>query len=573
MIKFRTIRWKNLLSTGNVFSEINFQTAGTNLIVGKNGNGKSTILEALTFALFGKPFRKINIPQMVNSINKKDMVVELEFHLYSNEYKIVRGLKPNIFEVYCNGVLLNQDAKAKDYQDTLEKNILRLNLKTFRQVVVLGSASFVPFMQLALAQRREIIEDLLDLEIFTSMNTLLKNQIQEIETQIKQNEIDKAISKANIEASLKYIDFVEKMNEKFITEQEVEIAEHNRIISIQTNIIKQLRQKLADLEKYNQISPSDMQTKLNKFKTLQIQIEQKKQNLETDVLFFQNHDECPTCKQTIDNKFKCDIIVNRKSDIHSLESGLHDLNDKMRDLCYRISEILSGKKDYDQCMMDIGIHNELIQHHKNKIQAIEKSIDDVNNQKTSHHSDENHLMLLDKSKTLNDEYNKLKNERNVLAAAGVMLKDSGIKTKLINQYIPVINQFINKYLEDFGLFVEFNLDEQFNEQIKSRHRDDFSYESFSEGEKQKIDLAILFTWREIAKMRNSLNTNILILDEIFDSSLDGDSAEDLLGIIKKISENTNISVITHRNDLHEKFDNVIKFIKKKNFSMIEVEMK
>ena len=566
MIHFKTIRWKNFLSTGNIFTELSLSTPGTTLIVGENGAGKSTILDALTFALFGKTFRNINKPQLLNTITRKELVVELEFSIQSNHYKIVRGIKPAVFEVYCNDNLVNQSAEMRDYQEVLEKNVLKINYKSFCQVVVLGSASFVPFMQLPASQRRTIIEDLLDLQVFTTMNTLLKEKVQDNASLIQDNGNERNIVEAKIKMVREHLKEVQSKNEQFIQEKKTALADVEKKIEE----ARMTKSELADVIK----SKSDYLTnlgsvknKVEKLKTLRAQMEIKTASLSKEIDFFNNHDNCPTCKQEISSEFSCEIVGKREDEIKEVESGLSQLANKYEETNAELSKILEIDKECDDLRTKASHETLKIQMFNDQVRTISKELDEA--KKTSKENSDLKVVDLEKDLTnLSNHYNILQEDKRVLNAAALLLKDGGIKTRIVNQYIPVINKLINKYLSEFDLFVEFNLDEQFNEVIKSRYRDEFSYASFSEGEKQKIDLAILFTWRAVAKLRNSLSTNLLILDEVFDSSLDGNSAEDLLKILQNISRDSNVFIISHRDTLHDKFENVVKFVKTKSFSRI-----
>jgi DNA repair exonuclease SbcCD ATPase subunit len=541
-------------------------TPGTTLIVGENGAGKSTILDALTFALFGKTFRNINKPQLLNTITRKELVVELEFSIQSNHYKIVRGIKPAVFEVYCNDNLVNQSAEMRDYQEVLEKNVLKINYKSFCQVVVLGSASFVPFMQLPASQRRTIIEDLLDLQVFTTMNTLLKEKVQDNASLIQDNGNERNIVEAKIKMVREHLKEVQSKNEQFIQEKKTALADVEKKIE-EARLTKS---ELADVIK----SKSDYLTnlgsvknKVEKLKTLRAQMEIKTASLSKEIDFFNNHDNCPTCKQEISSEFSCEIVGKREDEIKEVESGLSQLANKYEETNTELSKILEIDKECDDLRTKASHETLKIQMFNDQVRTISKELDEA--KKTSKENSDLKVVDLEKDLTnLSNHYNILQEDKRVLNAAALLLKDGGIKTRIVNQYIPVINKLINKYLSEFDLFVEFNLDEQFNEVIKSRYRDEFSYASFSEGEKQKIDLAILFTWRAVAKLRNSLSTNLLILDEVFDSSLDGNSAEDLLKILQNISRDSNVFIISHRDTLHDKFENVVKFVKTKSFSRI-----
>ena len=566
MISFKTIRWKNFLSTGNIFTELNLSTPGTTLIVGENGAGKSTILDALTFALFGKTFRNINKPQLINAITRKELVVELEFSVQSNHYKIIRGIKPVVFEVYCNDNLVNQSAELRDYQEVLEKNVLKINYKSFCQVVVLGSASFIPFMQLPSSQRRAIIEDLLDLQVFTTMNTLLKEKVQDNAGSIQQNDNDRKIVEAKIKMVKEHLKEIQTKNEQFIREKKTALDDVEKKIEE----ARKTKRELADTIKTksdNLINLGSVKNKIEKLKSFRAQMEIKTSSLSKDIDFFNNHDNCPTCRQQISSEFSCEVVENRQNEIKEIQSGLSQLAIKYEETNAELTKILEIDKECDDLRTKASHETLRIQMFNDQVSLITKELDEA--KKTSKENSDLKVVDLEKDLTnLSNRYNILQEDKQVLHAAALLLKDGGIKTRIVNQYIPVINKLINKYLSEFDLFVEFNLDEQFNEVIKSRYRDEFSYASFSEGEKQKIDLAILFTWRAVAKLRNSLSTNLLILDEVFDSSLDGNSAEDLLKILQNISRDSNVFVISHRDTLHDKFENVIKFVKTKSFSRI-----
>jgi DNA repair exonuclease SbcCD ATPase subunit len=566
LITFRKIRWKNFLSTGNIFTEIDFFNPGTTLIVGENGAGKSTILDALTFSMFGKTFRSINKPQLINSITRKELVVELEFSIQSNHYKIIRGMKPAVFEVYCNDNLLNQSAEMKDYQEVLEKNVLKINYKSFCQVVILGSASFVPFMQLPSGQRRAIIEDLLDLQVFTTMNTLLKEKIQDNVNAVQQNDNERKIVEAKIKMVKEHLKELQTKNEQFIREKKTALADVEKKIeeakTVRANYTTEIETKSLSLANLGGVK-----AKVEKLKSLRAQMEAKTSVLNKEIEFFNNHDNCPTCKQQISSEFSCDIVGQRQSEIEAVESGLTQLVAKYEETNAELNKILQIDKECDEIRTKASHETLKIQFLNDQANVLTKELSDA--KKTAKETNDVKVVDLEKDLTnLSNQYNILVEDKQVLSAAAMLLKDGGIKTKIVNQYIPVINKLINKYLSEFDLFVEFNLDEQFNEVIKSRYRDEFSYASFSEGEKQKIDLAILFAWRAVAKLRNSLNTNLLILDEVFDSSLDGNAAEDLLKILQNISKDSNVFIISHRDTLHDKFENVIKFTKTKSFSRI-----
>lgn len=567
MILFKKLKWKNLLSTGNVFTEINLCDKDMSLIVGQNGAGKSTILDALSFVLFGKPFRKINKPQLVNSITQKNMVVEIDFVIGSNEYKIIRGIKPTVFEVYQNGSLLNQSAEMKDYQELLEKQIIKVNHKSFCQVVILGSATFQPFMQLPGGQRREVIEDLLDLQIFTTMNSLLKDKVVSNNEEIFEVISQKKLLESKIEMTHQHLIEIQNNNEKLISEKKDLIKETS-------DHIKELKEKLVFVEdninahKLEVEDNESVSKKINKLNKLRHQIEGKVAMLNEDVKFFEEHSNCPTCKQNIEEQFRDKTISEKHDQIKDIENGLIKLTEEYDVAKARLDSIMNINNKIQNLEMKRIEFRTSMSSLNNYILQLETEISNLNET----HSQNTDVKIVDFENELKDietKYNLLSEDKNVLMAAGTLLKDSGIKAKIIKQYIPIINKLINKYLSAMDFFVSFELDEEFNETIKSRHRDDFTYASFSEGEKQKIDLALLFTWRAVAKLRNSINTNLLIMDEVFDSSLDINATEYLMNIIRDVSKDSNIIIISHKEHMNEKFNNVIRFKKTKNFSTID----
>jgi len=570
MILFRKIRWKNLLSTGNVFTEIDFTKSQNTLIIGQNGAGKSTILDALCFGLFGKPFRKINKPQLLNSINSRDAIVEVEFTIGKKSYKVIRGIKPSVFEIYVNDVLLNQDAAAKDYQEILEKNILKLNYKSFTQVVILGSASFVPFMQLSAADRRTIIEDLLDIQIFSSMNTVVKDKLSGIKDEITKVKFDINL----VEEKIKF----QKQNiEDNKIRNDVEIENKRKEIETSQNQITKITKDIGLIQKHVAVLTSkvgDGKEILEKKSKKLIQIEAKIENNitknEKDIEFYEKNDNCPTCKQSIETHFKEQQIEERKSKVDVQQKGLKEVKTE-------IDKISSRLKDIAGVLNHINAHNGEIIKHNSTISAIQQYITklngEINNLSTTKDNleEENEKLKSLKTEltTYTQTYESLISAKHYHEFASGLLKDTGIKTKIIKQYLPIMNKLINKYLTAMDFFVNFNINENFEETIKSRHRDEFSYANFSEGEKMRIDLGLLFTWRQIAKLKNSTNTNLLILDEVFDSSLDTVGTEEFLKLIHEMGTDTNVFVISHKGDqLFDKFRNVIRFEKKNNFSRI-----
>lgn len=567
MIIFKKLRWKNFLSTGNVFTEIELNKFSTNLIVGENGAGKSTLLDALSYVLFGKAFRKINKPQLLNTITQKNLVVEVEFNIGNLEYKIIRGMKPNVFEVYQNDKLLNQSAEMKDYQEILEKQIIKVNHKSFCQVVVLGSATFKPFMQLPAGQRRDIIEDLLDLQIFTKMNNLLKDKVLINSTTIIEKNSEKKIIDEKIKMIKEHLVEMKNNNDQMISEKKERIKETDEKIEELDKQYTSLKRQVTTLESSVE-DKSDLTSKLNKLSSLKHQIEAKRALIEKDISFFKKHDNCPTCTQAIGSEFKETTIESKFREIETIDSGLEKLVQQYEEANKKLDEALEIQTNINKIKMDmhsLNVQKNTLIGYKEKIEEDISSLG-----KSNKEMDDSKIPELEKQlKSLEVEYNELTEEKNILNAAGVLLKDGGIKSRIVKQYIPVINKLINKYLSAMEFMCQFELDENFSETIKSRYRDVFSYESFSEGEKMRINLAVLFTWRAIAKLRNSINTNILIMDEVFDSSLDSNGTEEFLKLIKGLTSDTNTFIISHKTDqLFDKFDKVIKFQKHKNFSRV-----
>jgi len=568
MILFENIRWKNLLSTGNYFTEISLSNNANTLIVGENGSGKSTMLDALCFALFGKPFRDINKPQLLNSINGKDCVVEVKFKIGNNNYNIIRGIKPNIFEIYCNGDLLNQDAASRDYQEHLEKFILKMNYKSFTQIVILGSASFTPFMQLKAADRREIIEDLLDIQIFSTMNGLVKERLSNNKdlTTTKKHEID--LTQQKYDMQKKHIDNLKQNNDDKVNQYVVEIDNNNAIVNSLLSNVAILTTQTEELQKIvsNKIDTENKVKKITKFES---QIESNLSKFRKDIGFFQTHDNCPTCRQAIEEGFKEEELNNLNNKVSECEHGLSELEKKLLVEQNKLNDISEKQKELNQKQVEIATINTTITETNKMIARLNRLVEELKDTKQFTDKEEQELNII--NDTLNDLKQHLRtliDEKTYYEVASTLLRDNGIKTKIVKQYLPVINKLVNKYLASLDFFVNFNLDESFKETIKSRHRDEFSYHNFSEGEKQRIDMALMLTWRSIAKLRNSANTNLLILDETFDSSLDTNGTEELMKILHML-EGVNLFVISHKGDiLQDKFLNVIRFSKEKNFSRI-----
>jgi len=566
MIIFKTLKWKNLLSTGNYFTEIKLNSNTNTLIVGTNSSGKSTMLDALCFALFGKPFRNVNKPNLLNSINGKDCVVEVTFNIGSKEYKIVRGIKPNIFEIYQDGNLVNQDAASRDYQEYLERFILKLNYKSFTQIVILGSASFVPFMQLSSSDRRAIIEDLLDIQIFSTMNSLVKERmsINKENTTLKKSEIE--LLKQRYVLKKEHQD---KLNE----DKEVKVNEYASEIQSCGETIRTLHREIDDLERQKQTYtevcskiPENEKT-LTTFKKVESKIESKISQVGTDRDFYEHNADCPTCRQAITLESKERHMGDLLSKEQELVSGLTDLQAKIAERESIIEQLRSDEQKLHTIRIELATKQTGKAGLEAAIVKLEKQIADLNASEES--ADANELVVLQEQvSTSQSDLRVLITEKAYYDTATSLLRDTGIKTKIIKQYLPIINKLINKYLASLDFFVNFNLDESFKETIKSRHRDDFSYHNFSEGEKQRIDMALMLTWRAIAKLKNSSNTNLLLLDEVFDSSLDTTGTEELLKILHSLDD-VNLFVISHKGDiLQDKFANTIKFDKVKNFSRI-----
>lgn len=568
-IKFNKIRWKNLLSTGNEFTEIQLDKSQTTLIIGENGAGKSTFLEALTFALFGKPFRKINKPQLINSMTRKNLVVEVEFNIGPNSYKIIRGLKPNLFEIYLNNELIDQSAESKDYQDVLEKHVLKVNYKSFCQVVVLGSASYVPFMSLPTGQRREIIEDLLDLEVFTVMNNLLKDKIYFNNEDIRKVETEKRIIDEKIKLVKKHSADREENDRIIIEDREQAIKSTQDQINTVNNKRKQLVTEIDNIISSigDERSAIDNIKKMNRIKH---ELDLKIDTLKRDSEFFHDNTTCPTCTQEIDVSFRESHIKEINDKINSINDSIPKLIDKLNEAQEIADKAVKYRNSINEIKVSISTIDSQIKTYTDYIQRTQHEIDNIKS-RTKISNSENIDILEQESKDIEAKLTSLIQHSTALSLTGLMLKDGGIKSKLVKQYIPIINKLINKYLSALDFFVNFELDENFQETIKSRFRDDFSYESFSEGEKMRLNLAILFAWRAIAKLRNSINTNILVLDEVFDSSLDTNGTDEFMKMLDGLTNDTNTFIISHKQDtLIDKFENVLRFTKVKNFSKIAV---
>jgi len=567
VIIFKSVRYKNFLSTGNLFTEISLNQNSTTLIVGENGAGKSTFLDAITFSLFGKPFRNINKPQLINSINEKDCIVEVEFIIGKKEYKVVRGIRPNTFEIYVDGDLINQDAKSKDYQDHLEKVILKMNYKSFTQIVILGSTNFTPFMQLSASDRRAVIEDLLDIQIFSSMNVIVKNKLHSLKDETSQLKIQIDNTKDKIELHKKHLDELKKNTKEIVDTKKKEFEENSKILQ-QLQVELEQKEKQIDELTRSTVDEDFTNKRFSKLNNLEAKIEGNIQKLQKDIEFYSINSTCPTCDQAINNKEEKVHTCNSK--IIELTEGLNKLKEESDAVLQRINTIKTTQKELkslEQDLVRITTHRKQV---RSYIAKIQEEIDVIESKPAM--SDEfkaQSKLLLNALQSFNDKRKTVSEQTQNYDIVAQLLKDGGIKSKIIKQYVPVINKLVNKYLAAMDFFVNFNIDEEFKETIKSRHRDDFSYENFSEGEKKRIDLALLFTWRSVAKLKNSVNTNLLIFDEVFDGSLDINGTEEFMKLINMMNDGANIFVITHKTDqMIDKFKHTIRFSKVKNFSQV-----
>ena len=569
MITFEKIRFKNFLSYGNTFTEIDLNKHKDTLVVGENGAGKSTFLDALSYALYMKPFRKVNNPQLVNSINKKHLFVEVEFKVGGNHYKVCRGHAPRKFEVYQNGELLNQEAHTKDYQKILEQQILKMNYKSFTQIVVLGSRNFVPFMQLSATDRRTVIEDLLDIQIFSVMAGILKDKISDNNKQLTDVEYQVNLVNEKIEVQQEYIDKVNQDQEDQVLKIQNQINERTQEVE---NLVDE-QEALLEQSKLlaEQSDPLEgLSNKIQQFLALEAQIESKLTKLKKQLKFYEENDSCDTCGQEIEHAFKVQQIEESNTAISETSSGLKQLEQEISKSSERVSSLKELKQESDNLRTAASNKGSSAAAIEEVIESLQNELDEI--QVEAGEDGQARTKLVDLQKEL-EEIQKRKidfrRKSAIYNTAQILLKDTGIKSRIIKQYVPVMNKLINKYLAAMEFFVDFNLDEDFKETIRSRHRDDFVYSSFSEGEKMRIDLALLFTWRAIAKLKNSASTNILIMDEIFDSSLDSQGTDEFLKIIKELTSDTNIIIISHKTDqLLDKFSNVLRFEKHKNFSRI-----
>ena len=566
MILFEKIRWKNFLSTGNQYSEINFKGNSTTLIVGVNGSGKSTVLDALTFSLFNKPFRKISKGQLVNSTNEKDCSVELEFSTGTIKWKVVRGIKPNTFEIYRDGKLLDQSHNANEQQKWLEQNVIKMNYKSFTQIVVLGSSTFVPFMQLTAPNRRDVIEDLLDIKIFTSMNNIIKDKIRQVKEDVRTLDLKKESLNDKVSMQERFMKEIETRGKEDIEDKNGKIKVLK--VEIDTNVEKNqiIESNVGDLTKEQEtlIGASEKLLKLN---TLKGKISHNVSTITKEHKFFTDNTVCPTCTQSIEEEFRINKIADAQTKAKELQSGFKKLEETIKQEQERERQFTTLSKEITKLTHGISKNNTRVSGCQRQVQELESEIQTLTSQL------ENRSVEHDKLETfkenLQETYDELvsrKDKTKYYNFTYGLLKDGGVKTKIIKKYLPLINQQVNRYLQMMDFYINFTLDEEFNETVQSPIHEDFSYASFSEGEKQRIDLALLFTWREVAKFKNSVSTNLMILDEVFDSSLDGQGTEEFLKIIRYVIEDANIFVISHKGGMEDKFENCIRFEKLKGFS-------
>ena len=570
MIIFKTIKWRNFLSTGNQYTEVDFTKNKTNLIIGTNGAGKSTVLDALTFSLFGKPFRKINKPQLINSVNEKDCRVEVEFNIGSNDWKVIRGIKPSIFEIWRNGSVLDQSAAALDQQKWLEQNVLKMNYKSFTQIVILGSSTFVPFMQLSAAHRREVIEDLLDIKIFSSMNMVIKEKIRQSKEEIKVLELKKESLNDKVKMQQEFIEELENRGNANIN------ANKEKIDNLMDEVVIYMKENsLTEEEVFKYTKEQECVTgaaeKLRKLGNLKGKLSQKVSTITKEHKFFTENTVCPTCTQSIEETFRINRINDVQSKAKELQSGYKELEEAIKEEEERERQFITLSKEISKLTNGISQNNIKINGCQRQIRDLEQEIQVLAENLANRNSE--HEKLESFKNNLKNTYDELVSKKetiNYYDFSYSLLKDGGVKSKIIKKYLPLINQQVNRYLQMMDFYINFTLDEEFNETVQSPIHEDFSYASFSEGEKMRIDLALLFTWREVARMKNSVNTNLLIMDEVFDSSLDGFGTEEFLKIIRYVIKDANIFVISHKTGLEDRFESVIRFEKVKGFSRMVV---
>jgi len=566
MIIFKKIKWKNFLSTGNQYIELDLDQESTTLIIGTNGAGKSTVLDALTFSLFGKPFRKINKPQLINATNEKDSKVEVEFSIGSIDWKVVRGIKPNVFEIWKNNSLLDQAASANDQQKWLEQNVLKMNYKSFTQIVILGSSTFVPFMQLTANNRREVIEDLLDIKIFSSMNNLIKEKIRANKEDVKTLVLKKESLNDKVKMQENFIDEIESRGKENIEEKNNKIEELDQSVS---KLMKDNEHYESEVVGYTQMREQSVGAteKLLKLAGLKGKISQKVSTITKEHKFFTDNVTCPTCTQPIEEEFRINKIEDAQTKAKELQSGYKELEEAIKEEEERERHFTVLSKEITKLTHGISKNNTKIAGCQRQIRDLESEVQRITEQLADRNTEHDKLAnFKDNLKTTYDELASKKDTINYHVFAYSLLKDGGVKSKIIKKYLPLINQQVNRYLQMMDFYINFTLDEEFNETVHSPIHEDFSYSSFSEGEKMRIDLALLFTWREVARFKNSVNTNLLIMDEVFDSSLDGFGTDEFLKIIRFVIKDANIFVISHKTGMDDKFKRCIRFEKIKGFS-------
>jgi len=561
VIKFKKIRWKNFLSTGNIYSEMQLDKTETTLVLGENGAGKSTLLDALCFVLFNKPYRSVNLPQLVSSVNEKDCVVEIHFTDGTKDYKVIRGQSPKVFEIWSEGKLIDQDSKARDYQRMLEDTILGMNYKSFCQVVILGSANYIPFMRLPAAERRSVVESILDIGVFSTMNTQLKERISTNKEELQHAESAVSVSRERVSLLRRMVEEEKKRQEHDDAWEAEQVAKANEEIRILREQSAECSKEMSQLMDSIKDEDAARNTR-NRFREIHSQLTKRVSNLGKEIAFYESNDTCPTCTQKIDQEFKGSAVAKAKSRTDEMTKALSEVEGHIASTEERLEEI-------SEILSRVRVLNTEIMRKNNEISAVERQIGSIGRKPTVESTVEKDLSdaLVSEEEAL-DGKRELVEEQHYLSLAATLLKDSGIKSRIIKNYIPIINDTINKYLTKMNFFVAFNLDEEFNETIKSRHRDEFTYASFSEGEKKKIDLALLFAWRRIAAMKNSITTNLLILDEILDGSLDDQGTDAFLDIVGGLDKHTNTFVISHKPKeiLQDKFDRTVQFVKRGNFS-------
>jgi len=569
MIIFKKIKWKNFLSTGNQFVEVDLTKSPTTLIIGKNGSGKSTLLDAITFVLFNRPFRIIKKEQIVNTINGGDALVEIDFSIGTKQYKVIRGVKPNIFEIYCDDELVNQNASSVDYQKVLERNIMKLSYRSFVQVVILGSSSYEPFMKMKSRYRKEAVEEILDIKVFSHMDWMLREQQGQLSKQVLDIRHKCDLIETKYETELKHFNAISDLNTNDIDEKKLQLEKHTKAKEEYTLKVDGINKQI-DLFKEQLEDKEETDNKLKQLLKMETKIEHNLHNHKKNLEFFQENDNCPTCTQSLEEQFRGKKIAFEKGKIVTLEDGIKKLNEQITKMEEKVNHFGAISKKLSDLYVDVAKVNTSLEELNNYSEKIHQDILQLENKQTDSKKIAVDLQQLkEELETTKIELIKISEEKSYVDTIREILSEKGAKTKIIKKYLPIMNTLINQYLQAMDFFVSFQLDEEFNETVKSRHRDTFNYNSFSEGEKLRIDLALLFTWRTIAKMKNSANTNLLILDEIFDSSLDAQGTDDFFKIINKIS-NENIFIISHKGDImFDKFTNILKFEKHQNFTQLQ----